>query len=171
MIQLFNQTALECSKLITERYSTSFTLGIRTLDNKFHFPIYAIYGFVRYADEIVDTFHQYDKKFLLDKFRYDTYEAINQKISLNPVLHAFQLVVNQYHIERELIDAFLHSMEMDLAPQEYDESFTDEATVVEKYGTAVFLTEGDYNNIKITRPVDMMIAERIIEERSALYMS
>lgn len=126
MIQLFNQTALECSKLITERYSTSFTLGIRTLDNKFHFPIYAIYGFVRYADEIVDTFHDFNKKFLLDKFRYDTYEAINQKISLNPVLHAFQLVVNEYKIERELIDAFLHSMEMDLTPQDYTENLYEE---------------------------------------------
>ena len=126
MMQLFNQTALECSKLITERYSTSFTLGIRTLDNKFHFPIYAIYGFVRYADEIVDTFHDFNKKFLLDKFRYDTYEAINQKISLNPVLHAFQLVVNEYKIERELIDAFLHSMEMDLTPQDYTENLYEE---------------------------------------------
>jgi phytoene/squalene synthetase len=126
MMQLFNQTALECSKLITERYSTSFTLGIKTLDGKFHLPIYAIYGFVRYADEIVDTFHDYDKKFLLDKFRYDTYEAINQKISLNPVLHAFQLVVNEYKIERELIDAFLHSMEMDLYPQDYTENLYEE---------------------------------------------
>jgi 15-cis-phytoene synthase len=126
MMQLFNQTALECSKLITERYSTSFTLGIKTLDKKFHLPIYAIYGFVRYADEIVDTFHDYDKKFLLDKFRYDTYEAINQKISLNPVLHAFQLIVNEYKIERELIDAFLHSMEMDLYPQDYTENLYEE---------------------------------------------
>jgi phytoene/squalene synthetase len=126
MMQLFNQTALECSKLITERYSTSFTLGIRTLDAKFHSPIYGIYGFVRFADEIVDTFHDFDKKFLLDKFRHDTYEAIAQKISLNPVLHAFQLVVNQYHIERELIDAFLHSMEMDLTPQDYTENLYEE---------------------------------------------
>lgn len=126
MIQLFNQTALECSKLITERYSTSFTLGIKTLDAKFHLPIYAIYGFVRYADEIVDTFHGYDKKFLLDKFRQDTYEAIEQRISLNPVLHAFQLVVNEYQIERALIDAFLHSMEMDLAPLEYNRNLYDE---------------------------------------------
>jgi len=126
MIQLFNQTALECSKLITERYSTSFTLGIKTLDVKFHLPIYAIYGFVRYADEIVDTFHGHDKKFLLDKFRHDTYEAIEQKISLNPVLHAFQLVVHQYQIERALIDAFLHSMEMDLAPLEYNRNLYDE---------------------------------------------
>lgn len=126
MIQLFNQTALECSKLITERYSTSFTLGIKTLDAKFHLPIYAIYGFVRYADEIVDTFHGYDKKFLLDKFRQDTYETIEQRISLNPVLHAFQLVVNEYQIERALIDAFLHSMEMDLAPLEYNRNLYDE---------------------------------------------
>ncbi len=126
MMQLFNQNGTECSKLITERYSTSFTLGIKTLDTKFHLPIYAIYGFVRYADEIVDTFHDYDKKFLLDKFRYDTYEAINQKISLNPVLGSYQLVVNEYQIERELIDAFLHSMEMDLTPQDYTENLYEE---------------------------------------------
>lgn len=119
MLDLFNRTSLECSKIITEQYSTSFTLGIRTLDKKFHFPIYAIYGYVRYADEIVDTFHDFDKKALLDKFRYDTYEALEQRISLNPVLHSFQLVVNEYKIERELIDAFLHSMEMDLYEQEY----------------------------------------------------
>lgn len=121
MLELFNQTTLQCSKIITEHYSTSFTLGIRTLDRKFHLPIYAIYGFVRYADEIVDTFHDFDKKSLLDRFRRDTYQAIEEKISLNPVLHSFQLVVNQYHIERELIDAFLHSMEMDLEEREYTE--------------------------------------------------
>lgn len=117
---LFNQTALECSKLITEHYSTSFTLGIKTLDRKFHLPIYAIYGFVRYADEIVDTFHEFDKKALLDKFRKDTHEAIEEGISLNPVLQSFQLVVRKYNIELELIDAFLKSMEMDLYFQDYD---------------------------------------------------
>ena len=121
MLELFNRTTLECSKLITEHYSTSFTLGIKTLDRRFHFPIYAIYGFVRYADEIVDTFHAFDKKYLLDKFRADTYEAIADGISLNPVLHSFQLVVRQYSIERELIDAFLKSMEMDLYAQEYND--------------------------------------------------
>ncbi|MGF7216927.1 phytoene/squalene synthetase [Spirosoma lacussanchae] len=120
MMALFNKTALECSKLITEHYSTSFTLGIKTLDRKFHMPIYAIYGFVRYADEIVDTFHDYDKKTLLDRFKHDTYQAIQEKISLNPVLQSFQLVVRQYKIEHELIDAFLRSMEMDLYQQEYD---------------------------------------------------
>jgi 15-cis-phytoene synthase len=120
MMSLFNQTALECSKLITERYSTSFTLGIRTLDKTFHLPIYAIYGFVRYADEIVDTFHDHDKQALLDRFRADTYLAIEEGISLNPVLHSFQMVVRQYNIEQPLIDAFLHSMEMDLHRHDYD---------------------------------------------------
>ena len=126
MMQLFNQTALQCSKLITEHYSTSFTLGIKTLDKKLHLPIYAIYGFVRYADEIVDTFHDFDKKTLLDRFRHDAYQAIEEKISLNPILHSFQMVVNQYHIERELIDAFLHSMEMDLQQQQYDDTVYEE---------------------------------------------
>ncbi|TAE31463.1 MAG: phytoene/squalene synthase family protein [Cytophagales bacterium] len=120
MMSLFNQTALECSKLITENYSTSFTLGIKTLDRKFHLPIYAIYGFVRYADEIVDTFHDFDKKLLLDRFKADAYTAIEEGISLNPVLQSFQLVVRQYNIEHELIDAFLKSMEMDLYFQDYD---------------------------------------------------
>ncbi len=119
MMELYNSTAMECSKVITERYSTSFTLGIKTLEKKFHMPIYAIYGFVRYADEIVDTFHNHNKKDLLDKFRRDTYLAIEEQISLNPVLHAFQQVVNLYHIEIELIHAFLKSMEMDLHESRY----------------------------------------------------
>ena len=122
MIELFNRTALECSKLITEHYSTSFTLGIKTLDRKFHFPIYAVYGFVRYADEIVDTFYNYDQKYLLEKFKKDTYEAIADGISLNPILHSFQWVVRQYSIDRELIDAFLKSMEMDLYVNEYTDN-------------------------------------------------
>jgi phytoene/squalene synthetase len=120
MMALFNQTALECSKLITERYSTSFTLGIKTLDRKFHLPIYAIYGFVRYADEIVDTFHEYDKKTLLARFRHDAYQAIEEGISLNPILQSFQMVVREYNIEHELIESFLKSMEMDLYIQDYD---------------------------------------------------
>jgi 15-cis-phytoene synthase len=119
---LYDQTTLECSKIITQRYSTSFSLGIRTLAKKFHAPIYAIYGFVRYADEIVDTFHDQDKKSLLDQFSHDTYIAIEKKISLNPVLHAFQLIVNKYQIDLELIAAFLKSMEMDLDFTKYDDS-------------------------------------------------
>jgi phytoene/squalene synthetase len=126
MMSLFNQTALECSKLITEHYSTSFTLGIKTLDRKFHLPIYAIYGFVRYADEIVDTFHDFDKKTLLETFKRDAYQAIEEGISLNPVLHSFQLIVRQYGIDHDLIEAFLRSMEMDLYLQDYDASGYDE---------------------------------------------
>lgn len=113
-MQLYKETCLECSKVITQNYSTSFTLGIKTLAKKLHFPIYAIYGFVRYADEIVDTFHDFDKAKLLAQFKADTYTAIEAGISLNPVLHSFQEVVNEYKIEHELIEAFLHSMEMDL---------------------------------------------------------
>ncbi|MFM7092245.1 MAG: phytoene/squalene synthase family protein [Bacteroidota bacterium] len=122
MLSLYNQTCLECSSLITRRYSTSFSMGIRVFDKKYRAPIYAIYGFVRFADEIVDTFHDFPKKELLDKFRKDTYEAIESGISLNPVLHSFQQVVNSYHIERELIDAFLDSMEMDLNMNAYEDN-------------------------------------------------
>jgi 15-cis-phytoene synthase len=122
MRSLFDDTALECSKVITRRYSTSFSLGIRTLDKPYRMPVYAIYGFVRYADEIVDTFHDQDKVYLLDKFKIDTYEAIENKISLNPVLHAFQLTVNAYQIDRRLIEAFLYSMELDLHQKGYEKS-------------------------------------------------
>lgn len=121
-MELFKQTCLKCSKIITEAYSTSFTLGIKTLHRKYHMPIYAIYGFVRYADEIVDTFHDYDKKKLLHDFKRQTYEAIEDGISLNPVLHAFQLVVNEYGIDRKYIEAFLNSMEMDLEDHAYNNS-------------------------------------------------
>ncbi len=124
--ELFNQTTFECSKLITNRYSTSFSLGIKSLDKKFHYPIYAIYGFVRYADEIVDTFHEKDKSALLQDFKKQTYEAIDQQISLNPVLHCFQMVVNEYQIDHSLIEAFLHSMEMDLQDIEYQQSSYEE---------------------------------------------
>jgi phytoene synthase len=121
-IALYDQTTLECSRLITQRYSTSFTIGIKTLDKKLHLPIYAIYGFVRYADEIVDTFHNQDKQALLASFKKDTYESIKAGISLNPVLHAFQLIVNKYRIDLDLIEAFLHSMEMDLDFKSYNDS-------------------------------------------------
>lgn len=120
--KLYNDTCQECSQLITQRYSTSFSLGIRMFHKRFRTPIYAIYGFVRFADEIVDTFHDFDKKKLLDRFREDTYRSIEEGISLNPVLHAFQEVVNQYNIEMDLIDAFLDSMEMDLHFQTYEDS-------------------------------------------------
>lgn len=122
MMELYHQTCKECSQLITNRYSTSFSLGIKAFDKKFRAPIYAIYGFVRFADEIVDTFHDFAKATLLHRFREDTYKAIEEKISLNPVLHAFQETVHCYGIEMELIDAFLDSMEMDLSFHNYEES-------------------------------------------------
>jgi len=120
-LQLYNDTCLECSQLITKRYSTSFSLGIRMFDKKFRAPIYAIYGFVRFADEIVDTFHNHDKATLLQRFKEDTYKAIDERISLNPVLNAFQEVVHRYKIHNELIDAFLFSMEMDLYHDRYED--------------------------------------------------
>lgn len=121
MLKLYNDTCMECSRLITHRYSTSFSMGIRVFEKKLRLPIYAIYGFVRFADEIVDTFHDYPKEALLLQFREDTYKAIEGGISLNPVLQAFQQTVNRYGIERELIDAFLDSMAMDLCHSNYED--------------------------------------------------
>ncbi|MCO6491881.1 MAG: phytoene/squalene synthase family protein [Phaeodactylibacter sp.] len=122
MMELYNKVCEECSEHITKRYSTSFSMGIRVFDKRFRAPIYAVYGFVRFADEIVDTFHDFPKAKLLQRFREDTYRAIEERISLNPVLHAFQATVHQYQIERELIDAFLDSMEMDLHHDRYHDS-------------------------------------------------
>lgn len=122
MLELYDKTCEECSQLITNRYSTSFSLGIRVFEKKYRAPIYSIYGFVRFADEIVDTFHDFPKASLLEQFRQDTYQAIEGKISLNPVLHAFQRVVHEYQIDRDLIDAFLDSMEMDLHFDRYQDS-------------------------------------------------
>lgn len=118
-IQLYDNTTTACSKLITQRYSTSFSLGIRMLGKKYQDPIYAIYGYVRLADEIVDTFHHQDKKLLLEEFEKETWLALDRKISLNPVLHAFQKTIHQYDIDRELIVAFLDSMKMDLYNKNY----------------------------------------------------
>ncbi|WP_324671616.1 phytoene/squalene synthase family protein [Hymenobacter sp. GOD-10R] len=125
-VALFNDTSLACSKLITARYSTSFTLGIRTLDRRFHLPVYAVYGFVRWADEIVDTFHDHDKAALFADFKRQTDEALAMRFSLSPVLHAFQLMVHRYGIDREFIDAFLRSMEMDLEDNRYNQSLYEE---------------------------------------------
>jgi phytoene synthase len=103
-----------------QKYSTSFSIGIKAFDQNFRAPIYGIYGFVRLADEIVDTFHEHDKHRLIAEFRQETFKAIEQKISLNPILQAFQVVVNQYQINHDLIDAFLCSMEMDLDKKIHD---------------------------------------------------
>ena len=116
---LFDNVSVECSKITTRAYSTSFTLGIYFLKRRLRNPIYSIYGFVRFADEIVDSFHGYNKKYLLEKFKSDTYEAIEQRISLNPVLNSFQHIVHQYNIEKSLIKTFLASMEMDIEKKSY----------------------------------------------------
>jgi 15-cis-phytoene synthase len=120
MQSLYDKVAIKCSRLTTRAYSTSFSLGILCLDKKLRDPIYSIYGFVRFADEIVDTFHQFNKVELLEKFKTDTYHAIEEGISLNPILHSFQAAINKYNIEKELIDLFLRSMEMDLSLKTYD---------------------------------------------------
>lgn len=119
MKALFDEVSMMCSKLTTKRYSTSFSLGILFLKNPIRNPIYAIYGFVRFADEIVDSFDGYDKKYLLDKFRADLYEALEHRISLNPILNSFQQVIHQYNIDIDLVNVFLDSMEMDLEKQFY----------------------------------------------------
>ncbi|MGE5519988.1 MAG: phytoene/squalene synthase family protein [Candidatus Dadabacteria bacterium] len=114
MKRKFDDLSIACSKKTTLAYSTSFSLGIRFLDVEFHKPIYSIYGFVRFADEIVDSFHDYNKELLLDTFEKDTYDAISQRISLNPILNSFQKVVHDFNIDLELIDCFLQSMRTDL---------------------------------------------------------
>lgn len=121
-MNLFDRTSYQISKRVTNNYSTSFSLGIKVLSKKYHDPIYAIYGFVRYADEIVDTFHDYDKKRLLREFKADTFKAIEDGISLNPILQSFQLVVNKFNVDNDLIEAFFHSMEMDLEDIKYDDN-------------------------------------------------
>lgn len=106
--------------MVTENYSTSFSSAIRMLHRDLRTPIFNIYGFVRFADEIVDTFHEYDKDMLLAQFKKDTYDAIERKISLNPVLNSFQRTVNEYNIDLKLVEAFFRSMEMDLDKKCYD---------------------------------------------------
>jgi len=120
MKSLFDDLSAYCSKKTTRHYSTSFSMGIQVLDKSIHRPIYGIYGFVRFADEIVDSFHGFNKAELLSKFKQDTYEAIYNKISLNPILNEFQKVVNDYRIEHNLIDTFLNSMKMDLEEKYHD---------------------------------------------------
>lgn len=118
-MDLYTHNALHLSKLTTKNYSTSFSLGVSLLQKEYRLPIYGIYGFVRVADEIVDTFHDQNKQRKLNEFRKDTFQSIEDGMSTNPILHAFQWVVNEYGIDARLIDAFLVSMEMDLSKKEY----------------------------------------------------
>jgi 15-cis-phytoene synthase len=120
MLELFNTTSENCSRIVTENYSTSFSSAINILHRDLRKPIFNIYGFVRLADEIVDSFHSHDKVLLLQQFKQETFDAIERGISLNPILNSFQLTVNQYSIDHKLIHAFFHSMEMDLNKTKYD---------------------------------------------------
>lgn len=120
MKSLYDKVSIKCSQLTTKSYSTSFSIGIWSLHRGLRDPIYSIYGFVRLADEIVDSFHDYNKQELLDRFKKDTFVAIEEKISLNPILNSFQATVNQYCIDHNLINLFLNSMEMDLKRKRYD---------------------------------------------------
>lgn len=120
MVELFHTTSENCSRIVTENYSTSFSSAIGMLHKDLRKPIFNIYGFVRFADEIVDTFHDFDKIVLLQQFKKETYHAIERGLSLNPILNSFQRSVNEYKIDHKLIDAFFHSMEMDLNKKSYD---------------------------------------------------
>lgn len=159
--QLFDDVAIRFSRMTTRTYSTSFSLGIRCLKTELRDPIYAIYGYVRFGDEIVDTLHGYDKKALLDKFRSDTFEAIRDGVSLNPVLHSFQHVVNKYGIERPVIEQFLKSMEMDISMNIHDQASYEEyilgsAEVVGLMCLRVFL-EGDEKQYQELKPLAMKL--------------
>ncbi|MEO5592024.1 MAG: phytoene/squalene synthase family protein [Chitinophagaceae bacterium] len=120
MMHLFHKVSERCSRDTTEQYSTSFFSAIGLLHKDLRQPVCNIYGFVRFADEIVDTFHEYDKAALLAQFKQETYEAISRGISLNPILNSFQRTVNEYGIDPQLIDAFFKSMEMDLSNTSYN---------------------------------------------------
>lgn len=161
MKQLFDEVSLKCSQLTTKSYSTSFSMGIRLLSKEIRGPIYAIYGFVRFADEIVDTFHDYNKEELLKEFKSNTYKSIEMGISLNPILNSFQKAVNEYKIPRELIDQFLHSMEMDLDldscdRQNYEEYILGSAEVVGLMCLKIFVN-GDSNEYTRLKPFAMAL--------------
>lgn len=126
MKKLYDDLSYDISKATTKKYSTSFSLGILALSSSIRPAIYSIYGFVRLADEIVDSFHNYNKAELLERFKEDTWRAIDEKISVNPILHSFQETVHRYNINRRLIECFLNSMEMDLHKIEYNTELYDQ---------------------------------------------
>jgi phytoene/squalene synthetase len=161
MKQLFDNLSLKVSQMTTRSYSTSFSLGIYFLNNRIRPAVYSIYGFVRVADEIVDSFEGYNKKYLLEKFREDSYEAIESRISVNPILNSFQQAVHQYHIDLDLIDKFLQSMEMDLVKatyttEKYKQYILGSAEVVGLMCLYVF-TEGDLKMYEELKPYAMKL--------------
>lgn len=161
MKSLFDDLSVEVSRMTTRSYSTSFSLGIYFLHDRLRDPVYAVYGFVRVADEIVDSFEGYDQAYLLDKFKKDTYEAIDQKISANPVLNSFQKVVHDYKIDMVLIETFLESMEMDLQKvdynsEKYEKYILGSAEVVGLMCLHIF-TEGDIEMFNKLKPYAMKL--------------
>lgn len=161
MKSIYDKLSLEVSRNTTRSYSTSFSLGIYFLHDRLRDPIYSVYGFVRVADEIVDSFEGYDQKNLLRKFREDTYEAIEEGISTNPVLNSFQQVVRDYQIDHDLIETFLESMKMDLEKVDYtDEKYAKyilgSAEVVGLMCLHIF-TEGDKKMFEKLKPYAMKL--------------
>jgi len=161
MMSLYEKVSIRCSRLTTKAYSTSFSMGIRFLAKDLRDPIYSIYGFVRFADEIVDTFHGFDKEELLNLFEEDTYRAIDSGISLNPILQSFQKAVKDYSIDRDCIQTFLESMRMDLHQQEftlkeYENYILGSAEVVGLMCLRVFL-RGDVDQYEHLKPYAMKL--------------
>ncbi|APZ47058.1 phytoene synthase [Polaribacter reichenbachii] len=156
MKELFDNVSNKCSKIVTKSYSTSFSLAVNMLSPKIRVDIYNIYGFVRFADEIVDTFHNYNKEELMAHFERDYYMAKEQGISLNPILNSFQQTVKRYNIPDEMVQAFLKSMKADLhktqyqTKAEYDEYIYGSADVVGLMCLKVFVdgNEDQYENLK-----------------------
>ena len=153
-IKLFDETSIAMSRRLALNYSTSFSLGIRLLSKECRWAIFSIYGLVRVADEIVDTFHGYNKEQMLMDFKSQTYRAMEEGISTNPVLHAFQLAANQYGVGKELIEPFFNSMEEDLDTsshnaQSYSEYIYGSAEVVGLMCLKVFCNgnEEQYNDL------------------------
>ena len=118
-MDIYRKNNLDCSRITTRNYSTSFSLGVRVLSPKYRDGIYSIYGFVRYADEIVDTFFDQDQRTIFEEFRTETFKALERGFSINPIIDSFQMAVRKFSIDRELIEAFLLSMEMDLSNEVY----------------------------------------------------
>ena len=161
MKQLFDELSYSVSKITTQKYSTSFSLGILALKPSIRNAIYAIYGFVRLADEIVDSFHEYDKEKLLNRLKIETQHALEEKISLNPILQSFQETVHKYEIDTVLIEQFLNSMEMDLQKIDYNSALYDKyifgsAEVVGLMCLQVF-TEGNKEKFQELKPYAMKL--------------
>ena len=156
MKQLFDEVSFKCSVLVTKSYSTSFSLAVKMLAPNIREAIYSIYGFVRFADEIVDSFHGFDKEYLINDFENEYYKAQKNGISLNPILNSFQHTVKKYNISDDLIQSFLKSMKMDLiksdyhSKQEYDEYIYGSADVVGLMCLKVFVNGNveKYNELK-----------------------